>query len=654
MPRRLYLMLLPMLLAFTASHAQMPYNCEVHFIVEDTVMLLGATPELDSVRYHLRATAGADSLFWHPSSLFPDSTAEEQWVTIGCGDTFMVRLSAYFHNVNLFHWQKPGFVRTHTGYNYIDSPADGDFCRPRSITMDANPQQLCSELTMSNYQNAMVIRTDTLRCFGDSVPAFFDYDTNDIMAVSNMLNHALSRVPFDSAYRPFYVDTIMMWNPMRTRTFVLETAKSCYQYDGDTTTALPSFCYTVQIDDTVSVYWAAGRNIPLHDTTLVFTSFELPQSGVMPSSSNMATHYFNYPRPHGVAVFRFYETPTAYYNTWPFIRFSRIEMLGDCWAADSLLLRSPACGCQVRDTLARSVCRSQLPYSWHGLTFTQPGTDSLLIHAFECDTFRILQLSLLPDDTLSRSDTIVENALPWTLYGATFTASASDTLLVRGILPACDTLIYYHLTVIDNVYDTTLTYICPDQLPYMLHGVTVHGDTLFNVVLPGSMGQDSVVTCRLFVIPASDTAIYDTIVEDQLPWVFLDSLFADTVSNLPFVLVNEAGCDSIVYYNLYIFWNGDHCDSMLQFPNVVTPNGDGVNDRFVIGGLVDNHCFPYNSLVIADRTGRIVYHAENISRDDQFWDPAARRIPAGTYFYRFVGRGVHHATQHQGCIEVLK
>ena len=646
---------LPLMLAFTAAHAQMPYNCEMHIEVVDTLLLPGPSPERDSVRIHLRASSGADSLWWSPSVLFAGSTAEEQWVTIGCGDTLDIKLTAYFHNVNLFHWQKPGFLRTHTGYDYIASPADGDLCRPRSITMDANPQLLCSELTTPNYLNAMVIRTDTLRCFGDSVPAFFNYDTNDLAAVTNRLLRSLLQVPFDSAYSPFYVDTIVMWDPLRNHTFVLETAKSCYQYNGDTTMALPSIIYTVQIDDTAHYFFALGRNIPLRDTTLVFSSVELPRSGLLPSAANTAHHHFNYsPRPHGVAVFRFYETPTPYYNTWPFIRFTRMEMLGDCWAGDSVRLVGPRCGCRVRDTLARSVCRSQLPYSWQGVRFAQPGTDSILIHAFECDTFHILQLSLLPDDTLSRSDTIVENALPWMLYGATFTASAIDTLLARGILPACDTLIYYRLTVIDNVYDTTLTYICPDQLPYTLQGVTVHGDTLFNIVLPGSRGQDSIITCRLHVIPVSDTAIYDTIVEDQLPWAFLDSLFTDTVSNLPFLLVNEAGCDSIVYYNLYIFWNGDHCDSSLSFPNVVTPNGDGINDRFVIGGLVENHCFPYNSLVIADRTGRIVYRAENISRDDQFWNPSERRIPAGTYFYRFVGRGIHHATQHQGCIEVLK
>ena len=249
---------------------------------------------------------------------------------------------------------------------------------------------------------------------------------------------------------------------------------------------------------------------------------------------------------------------------------------------------------------------------------------------------------------------MVQNALPWNAYGHTFDSTGRYELLLSGTWPDCDTLLYYNLTVIDNVFDTTLTYICPGQLPYTLHGVTVNTDTVFNITLQGSQGQDSTVTYFVYVKADSDTAIFDTIVENQLPWAFLDSLFSDTVSNMPFHFVNEAGCDSIVYYNLHIFWNGDHCDSSLTFPNTVTPNGDGLNDRFVIGDLVENQCYPDNMLVIADRTGRIVFQAENICREDQFWDPAASRIPAGTYFYRFVGRGINHATQHQGCIEILK
>ena len=271
-----------------------------------------------------------------------------------------------------------------------------------------------------------------------------------------------------------------------------------------------------------------------------------------------------------------------------------------------------------------------------------------------CDSVHYLSLSVHFDDTLALYDTVVQNSLPWTAYGHTFDSTGRYELLLSGTWPDCDTLLYYNLTVIDNVYDTVLAFICPGEMPYSLAGTTVYGDTSFTHTLFGSLGQDSIVTYFLSVKSDSDTSLYDTIVSSQLPWAFLDSLFSDSVSNMPFVLTNEVGCDSIIYYNLYIFWEGDHCDSSLSFPNVVTPNADGINDRFVIGGLVEHQCYPYNLLIIFDRTGRVVYRGENIYSEEQFWDPAATRSPAGTYFYRFIGRGINHATQHNGCIELLK
>ena len=90
----------------------------------------------------------------------------------------------------------------------------------------------------------------------------------------------------------------------------------------------------------------------------------------------------------------------------------------------------------------------------------------------------------------------------------------------------------------------------------------------------------------------------------------------------------------------------------LKIPNVFTPNGDGVNDRFVIGNLVNGFSYPINSLDIYDRWGSRVYHVENISTEDDFWDPS--NVPAGTYYYRFVARGYTGNVDHNGVIEVVK
>ena len=638
------------------ARAQTTPSCVAHIIVDDTVLFSNPYGGTDSVRYHLMGPTDADSLMWMPDTLFANPTATSQWLTVACGDTVPVSLTAFYFNVNLFHWQQPDFVSSHTQYHYFYSPADGDFCQPRSITVDNNPHDYCSEMAPS-YQRSLIIRPDTLRCYADSIQPFFHIDSLSPVSHLNALLPYIQHLPYDSAFVPFYIDTIDFQHPDPNYTHVLNLNHFTVTEQADSLYSVPLLVYTVHFDDTTTYFFGPGRNVRLCDTLLVhFLNYAVPQpAGNGPSRFITSTHHFNMrPRPRGKAVFRFYETPTPYYHTTSSYCFSRIEMMGYCSPTDSILLTGPQCGCMVRDTATRSVCRSQLPYRWDTLTFPQPGIDSLFIHSLECDTLRYYHLTLLPDDTLTRHDTIVQNQLPWSIYDTTYLFAGSDTLWVHGVLPHCDTLLYYHLTVIENVFDTTLTYICPGQLPYTLAGTTVYGDTLFTQQLIGSLGQDSLVTHILHVNPNSDTAIYDTILSSQLPWGFLDSLFTDSVNQMPFILTNEVGCDSVVYYNLFIFWEGDHCDSLLTFPNVVTPNGDGINDRFVIGGLVENQCYPYNLLLIVDRTGRVVFRGENIYSEDQFWDPASQHAPAGTYFYRFVGRGIHHATQHNGCIEVLR
>lgn len=93
-------------------------------------------------------------------------------------------------------------------------------------------------------------------------------------------------------------------------------------------------------------------------------------------------------------------------------------------------------------------------------------------------------------------------------------------------------------------------------------------------------------------------------------------------------------------------------NDFLQFPNVVTPNGDGVNDVFVIQNLVTGQGYPNNTLDIYNKWGVLVFHRENIRSEADFWDPSD--VPAGTYFYRFSARGYNGNIERNGAVEVLK
>ena len=92
----------------------------------------------------------------------------------------------------------------------------------------------------------------------------------------------------------------------------------------------------------------------------------------------------------------------------------------------------------------------------------------------------------------------------------------------------------------------------------------------------------------------------------------------------------------------------------LDFPNLVTPNGDGINDRWEVVNLVDMGLYPMNELWIFNQWGIQVFHARNITSHEQFWDPNERPCPDGTYYYRFIARSAFGTVRRNGIIEVLR
>ena len=73
--------------------------------------------------------------------------------------------------------------------------------------------------------------------------------------------------------------------------------------------------------------------------------------------------------------------------------------------------------------------------------------------------------------------------------------------------------------------------------------------------------------------------------------------------------------------------------------DIVTPNGDGLNDVFTIRGIEK---FPNNTLEIFNRWGVKVYGTEGYAQDDNFFRgfsdgrvtiDRGDRLPVGTYYY---------------------
>ena len=67
----------------------------------------------------------------------------------------------------------------------------------------------------------------------------------------------------------------------------------------------------------------------------------------------------------------------------------------------------------------------------------------------------------------------------------------------------------------------------------------------------------------------------------------------------------------------------------LRIPNVFTPNGDGVNDTWVIGNI---EMFPAAEVYVFNRWGQLMFTSKGYAED---WDGRYRGhfVPAGTYLY---------------------
>ena len=130
-------------------------------------------------------------------------------------------------------------------------------------------------------------------------------------------------------------------------------------------------------------------------------------------------------------------------------------------------------------------------------------------------------------------------------------------------------------------------------------------------------------------------------------------------------LSSSDGCSSNIAHTVTL-------EADLIFPNVITPNGDGVNDVFAIGNLntsmnaYDPDKYRNNELFIYDRWGKQVYHAINydtfkdmtgergdgIIIGEQVFD--ASKVTDGTYFFTFYYKGKLKTVNYHGTLQVIR
>ena len=208
----------------------------------------------------------------------------------------------------------------------------------------------------------------------------------------------------------------------------------------------------------------------------------------------------------------------------------------------------------VTDSADSTLCESELPLLWNGITFLGDSTANATLTAHTgADSVLTMHVFVIPTTYATLFDTIVENDLPYDTLGMHFTAAGtlSDTITNAA---GCDSIVTMSLHVwpnITNIVDSTL---CESELPLLWNGVIFHGDSMATVTFTAHTGADSLLTMQVHVTPIIRNNIFDTIVENRLPYDTLGFHFTATCTQSD-TLLAATGCDSIVTMTLHVWPN---------------------------------------------------------------------------------------------------
>ncbi len=265
-------------------------------------------------------------------------------------------------------------------------------------------------------------------------------------------------------------------------------------------------------------------------------------------------------------------------------------------------------------TFTESVCLGN-DYTGHGFVIPQ---DSLmtagphlftraLTNQFGCDSIISLTINVIAIPTLTTSEDMVVDLgdivslwangaghYEWTPANNVADAHAANTqsvpidssmfFIVTGY--NSDSSLVTHCNVSDTVQVLVRRYldtmICESGLPLTWHDITFNESDMVDTIVVNPNGLDEALVLHVIAQPSLQVEIHAEVLENDLPYIFLDSTFFTAISEVPFHLVNAIGCDSVILFSLTVHQNSQReidtlvCDYELPFIwNGLTLNSTG-------------------------------------------------------------------------------
>lgn len=319
-------------------------------------------------------------------------------------------------------------------------------------------------------------------------------------------------------------------------------------------------------------------------------------------------------------------------------------------------------------TVAVSICAGDSILAG-GAYQAMPGiyVDSLM-GAAGCDSIVRTTLTLLPLDTTYLFDTSCDPAATGTFYTSISNINGCDSTIVATVTFAeSDTTLLFDTTcdpqvagVFTNLFMTqegcdslvinTIALLPSDTV--MVTGETCDPGKagMFTNLLTNRFGCDSLIMRSIALLPSDTTRLFLVTCEEADTGIFA------------MTFLNIFGCDSLVRTTIALLpYDSCHVPVIptdVDVPNVFSPNGDGINDRFFVSAHPDALAGILR-MRIFDRWGGLILERKDIEANDPAagWDGTFGDKPVNPGVYVWV-IGLRFADGHEetrtGDVTVLR
>ncbi len=198
-----------------------------------------------------------------------------------------------------------------------------------------------------------------------------------------------------------------------------------------------------------------------------------------------------------------------------------------------------------------NICPTGLPYAWNNSTYGTAGVYTQLFTTNSgCDSVATLNLIVNTPTSSTNNIGICQSALPYSWNGNSYTSAGTYSVHLINA-NGCDSVATLNLYINSTSSTTQSILVCQSSLPYLWNGNSYSTAGTYIAHLNNSNGCDSSVTLYLSVSSADSSSTSVTICRSQLPYSW-NGLVCQQAGKYLVHLSTKKGCDSLAYLNLNV------------------------------------------------------------------------------------------------------